>query len=298
MRIPNFQNLIAKSSSGSQFLVTSAWFIFQRRLISEVFGDFRNRHAFTIYLYLCKHFDYSTRKTSRCIDTIHKDLKYVTASANNRPKYSSRARNALTWLEKEGFIERVNSHKQQWYRSTILVAPDYHINQKQFYPCGELTFEFEELKEHNQGCIMIPKSAIAESMLADTTLAKRKWTVRKLKTLLLLYAYCWLEYYGGIDPRIVSIDSQGSVKLNPGFCYALKSSPVDVTKTVISLIKDGQFQPVRCLFENGIYMGDVGTYQSSKQTKVIEQIVLRPTHLIKHKVDADVMKMKKGCLIL
>ncbi|MFD2370620.1 hypothetical protein ACFSO0_11830 [Brevibacillus sp. GCM10020057] len=292
MQIPNFQSYFRNTGAGNKIILSPSWFPFQRQILSEVYGDFKDRDAFVIYLYLCKHFDYTSKKTYRCIDTIHKDLKYNLPTAH-RPKYSRKVQNALAWLEREGFIKRV-SGKQQWFRSTILVAPDYHYGQQKFYSCHELNFDFDELKAHNKGYIMVPKTVLTEKMLADTTLAKRQWTITKLKTILLLYAYCWLEFYGGIDPRIVQIDQQGKVDLNPGFCYALKGSTTVISRTVISLIKDGLFIPVRCWFEEGIYTGDVGTYQPNSNAKVVERIVLRPTHLILHQVETDVMKSKKG----
>src|SRR5690606_39058895 len=156
----------------------------------------------------------------------------------------------------------------------------------------QIHYEINEMKDHFQGYIMVPKTAIKDSYLADTTYAKRKWTKRKLKTLLLLYAYCWIEYYGGIDPQTVQIDQQGNLTPSERFCMALKSSQYQVEQTLISLIKEGLFQPVQCVFEDGIYMGDVGTYHPDPHANI--QIVLRPVHLIEHKLRSELMQNKKG----
>ncbi|MCM3623997.1 hypothetical protein M4D70_17360 [Brevibacillus borstelensis] len=295
-QIPNFQPLLKQSSSGNQFEVHQQWFIIQRKIISEVYGEFDSLHTFKIYLYLCKYYNFNSGRTERTKNRINNDLKYTKTSANGKPKYPMNVRRSLEWLEKTGFIKRVSSDTQSWYRSKILVAPDYHPAKKQFFACPELQLDFQNLKDHNQGYIRLPQKAIKDSMLANTTLAKREWTERKLKTLILLYAHCWLEYFGGIDPAVVAIDPNGAITLDEGFCYTLKRSTKDITKTVISLIKDGLFQPVRCLFEDGIYTGDVGTYHPTAKT--IERVVLRPTHLISSTVESEAMKNKKGKIIL
>ncbi|MFI8713225.1 hypothetical protein [Brevibacillus brevis] len=294
--IPNFQSLLKKNSSGSQFEAHQQWFIVQRKIISEVYGEFDNLHAFKIYLYLCKYYNFNIGRTKRTKKRINNTLKYTKITANGKPTYSMNVRRSLEWLEKTGFIENVGSNTRRWFRSKILVAPDYHPVKKQFFPCPEFQLGFQQLKDHNQGYIRIPRKAIKNSMLANTTLAKRKWTERKLKTLILLYAHCWIEYFGGIDPTVVAIDSNGTITLDEGFCYALKRSTKEITKTVISLIKDGLFQPVHCLFEDGIYNGDVGTYHPTAKT--IERVVLRPTHLISSTVESEAMKNKKGKIIL
>ncbi|MED3499263.1 hypothetical protein P4479_12515 [Brevibacillus agri] len=295
-QIPNFQSLLKKSSSGNQFEVHHKWFIIQRKIISEVYGEFDSLHAFKIYLYLCKYYNFNKGRTRRSKKRINNDLKYTKKSANGKPKYSMKVRRALEWLEKTGFIEKVSSDTKRWYRSKILVAPDYHPVKKQFFACREIQLDFQQLKDHNQGYIRIPQDAIKDSMLANTTLAKREWTERKLKTLILLYAHCWIEYFGGIDPAIVAIDPNGNITLDEGFCYALKGSKKEITKAVISLIKDGLFQPVRCLFKDEIYIGDAGTYQSTAKT--IERVVLRPTYLIQSTVESEAMMNKKGKIIL
>jgi hypothetical protein len=286
--------MLIDTKSGGQFEASAKWFAFQRKIISEVYGEFKDIHSFKIYLYLCRHYDSDISVVRKNKAKINKELQYVKV-VKGKHKYSAKVRNSLNWLEQNGFIERVSSHKQKWYRSKIRVAPDYNFKTKQFMPCDEFTFDLKELKEHMHGYIMIPFDAIKkQSMLANTSLAKRNWTKRKLQAFLLLYGYCWLEFYGGIDPDTVQIDSQGNITLSPRFCYALKSSLKDATKTIVSLIKDGKFKPVECWFEDGVYMGDIGTYKPKRKSNTVKRIVLRPQHLISHKLNSKAMQLKRG----
>lgn len=293
MKIPDFQTLLQHTRTNGQFEISTSWFIFQRKIISEVYGDFKDRDAFTIYLYLCKHYRIKNDIVLKSKRKINEHLRYV-KKVNGKIKYSAKVKRSLEWLEKEGFIERISNHKQKWYRSRILVAPDFDVATQQFVHFDQFGLELGNLKDKSVGYIMLPDEAIKHSMLANTTLAKRGWTMRKLKTLLLLYAYCWLEFYGGIDPNTVIIDRQGHITVNPRFCYALRSSPQQAIKTVLSLIKLGLFKPVECLFEEGVYMGDIGTY--TPKSSSTSKIVLRPKYLLQHRLTSDSMKIKKGAL--
>lgn len=292
MIIPDFQQLITQTSQPGQFKLSSEWFIFQRKIISEVYGDFKNLDTFKIYLYLCKHYDMKSKVTRRNKTRITKDLKYAVQSLGGPPVYSNVVQNSLDWLEQEKFIICVSGNKHNVYRSSVLVAPDFHFQKQKFVPCDKFKLKFNELKGHYQGYIMLPQSAITNSALTNTTYARRYWTDRKLKVLLLLYAYCWPEYYGGIDPQTVSVDKQGNLSLSHRFCFALQNSQTAIEKSVISLIKRGYFKPVECVFEDGMYVGDVGTFNQSSHS--LTETVLRPTHLIEHVLSSEIMKQKKG----
>lgn len=291
MIIPDFQQLITQTSQPGQFKLSPEWFIFQRKIISEVYGDFKNLDAFKIYLYLCKHYNMKSGVTRRCKARINKDLNYAFQSPSGSQIYSKKVKDSLDWLEKEKFISRINSTV---YRSSVLVAPDYNIQKQKFVPCDDFEFKYDDLKGHYQGYTMVPKRAIKEYALSNTTYAKRWWGERPLKTLLLLYAYCWPEYYGGIDPQTVSVNKQGNLSLSHRFCFALQNSQTAIEKSVISLIKRGYFKPVECVFEDGMYVGDVGTLNQSSHS--LTEIVLRPTHLIEHVLSSEIMKQKKGCM--
>lgn len=296
MIIPKFQSMLLTTQSGGQFKTSDRWFTFQRKIISEVYGEFKDIDTLKIYLYLCKHYDSDFGMVRKNKQKINEELRYV-KKVSGKITYSAKVRSSLEWLEQEGFIERVSSHKQKWYRSKILVAPDYNMKTKQFKPCDEFAVDIGELKEHKHGYVMVPFQVIKNnSMLANTNLAKRTWTKRRLKAFLLLYGYCWLEFYGGIDPDTVQIDAQGNLTLSPRFCYALKSSHNDAVRTVVSLIKEGLFIPVECLFENGVYMGDRGTYTPDANSNTLKRVILRPQYLVAHKLNSAVMKLKKGSI--
>jgi len=295
MQIPDFQRRLSATSAGGAFKASGKWFIFQRKIISEVYGRFKGRDAFNIYLYLCKHYDLRKKVTNKSVEKINGELQYSTGKTT----YSKKVGDSLKWLEAEGFIEVIRTHKQQRFLSRIRVAPDFHFNRQNFVKNDQSNLELGWMKGHKHGYIMLPYDVMAHTMLADTVTAKKEWTIRRLQTLILLYAYCWLEFYGGIDPDCVTIDLQGKLSLGSRFCLALKCSNAEAIKTVISLIKDDHFKPVECWFEkdifgDDIYMGDVGTYTPAPATNAVRKIVLRPTWLIKPKLESEVIKIKKG----
>lgn len=203
---------------------------------------------------------------------------------------------ALNWLEQKGFIRRTNSNKNQSFQCKILPAPDFHPGINDFIECTNVHYNLNSLKANNHGFIMVPTAAFDDTILMKSPSVRKIWTDRKLKTLLLLYAHCWLEYFGGIDPNIVSIDSNGTMSLYEGFCYNLKSSEKQVGNVIIWLVSNGFLKPVECYFERGVYYGDVGCCPPPQQYEI--KIVLRPYYLIQHKIESDLMKTKRGRLIL
>lgn len=301
MQINNFKSLLAHNNSDQQFIITEDFFIFQRKILFDVYGDFAGQsHAFRIYLYLCRHVDKRFRKCIKTRQDINIELKYkqsLPPGVTKLPNYSKVVDNALDWLERNYFIQRTSGHRQP-YQVKILVAPDYHPVKKSYHSCADIKLSSGGLKNSNTGYIMVPNASVENDILNNKPSTRQKWPIRRLKTLLLLHGHCWLEYFGGIDPHIVSIDEQNeTIELDEGFCYNVKGSINDITDTVLELIYEGLFIPVKCLFANDIYFGDAGQCNPPQNAKVEEKIILRPKHLVKKPVHAKTMKIKWGRML-
>lgn len=289
MQIPNFNTVLKHDNISGDFDVTSSrYFLFQRKIITDIYGNFPDAVTFKLYLYLCKHFNSSIGVTS----------KYKTAIMNDLNLSNYKLTQSLNWLESNHFIKRTNSNSHQAYQTKILTAPNYNIQTKDFISCEHIPFRCTTLKSINNGYIMLPETAISKEMLENNASSMRKWSLQKVKTVLRLYAYCWLEYFGGIDPEIVKIDSNGNVSVDDGFCYDLKMSKDKVIDTIVWLINEKLFIPVVCIFNLGIYEGDKASINSSQHNAGHKRIVLRPYYLIPHTVTSDDMKKKKGRLIV
>lgn len=256
---------------------TDGYFVVQRKIISDVYKDM-DPYIFKLYLYLCKNVDIKYKKVKKAKTEMMKDLNFKRYYVD---KY-------IDWLHKNYFIQRTNANKHQMYQTKILTAPDYDPYTQTFYSCKDIQSDLGNLKNHNHGYIMLPHTAIKDAMLINKS---RYWGQMRMKTWLLLYAHCWLQFFGGIDPDKVSIDQNGYVSLNKGFSYNLKSSLDSVIKVIIKFIKDGFLKPVRCIYQRGIYKGDYGLVTKDKYDE--ERIVLRPYYLRSKKVEKLYLEGRK-----
>jgi len=297
-QIQNLSTLLIQNNAGQQFDIQSQWFMFQRKIVSEIYPDFPNPDTLRIYLYLCKHFDHSVKRCKKSKEAISLDLNYaqMAPGALRLTNYPPEVDAALTWLEDKHFIVRTNRSKHQSYQCRILPVPDYLPGLKDFIGLTNVKYEWDSLKNNNHGYIMVPSKAFDNTILNNSTSVRKKWTDRRLKTLLMLYAHCWLEYFGGVDPRIVSIDSAGTLKLYEGFYYSLKSSEKQVANVIEWFILNGLLKPIKCYYVRDVYFGDVGGCQPP-QNHVIK-VILRPYYIIQHKLEADIMSSKKSRMIL
>lgn len=305
VKIPKFKSLLAQNQTqlplSQQFSFTDDFFIFQRKILSDIYDDFLgNRDEFRIYLYMCRHVDRHIRKCIKSKEAMNIELEYkqFPIGQNKLSNYSKKVDNALDWLEANHFIQNTNTRLRQPYQAKILVAPDYHPMKKKYYSCDDITFDTGGLKDSNSGYIMVPNDAVQNDMLKNKPGVRQKWSLRRLKTTLLLHGACWLEYFGGIDPRIVEIDEWSeTLRLDEGFCYNLKSTVDAISKNVISLMNEGLFIPVRCLFVDNVYYGDAGYCSPPANKQVEEKIILRPKHLVRKPVHKKTMQTKWGNMI-
>lgn len=306
VKISNFKLLVAQNravlQSSQQFSVADdGFFIFQRKIISDIYDGFSGHgDEFRIYLYMCRHVDKHFRKCIKSKEAMNIELEYsqLPAGQSKLPIYSKKVDDALEWLETNDFIQNTNTKLRQPYQAKILVAPDYHPLKKRYYSCDDIKYSSIGLKDSNSGYIMVPNDAVQNDMLKNKPGARQKWTLRRLKTMLLLHGFCWLEYFGGIDPNIVEIDELNeTLALDAGFCYNLKGTVDDISKNVISLMNEGLFVPVRCMFVDNVYYGDVGYCSPPANKHVQEKIVLRPKHLVRKSVHKVTMQMKWGNMI-
>jgi hypothetical protein len=299
VQIQNLSTFLVKNNAGPQFDIQPQWFMVQRKIISEVYPDFPDPDTFRIYLYLCKHFDHSDKRCKRSKERICIDLDYAIKQpgALRLMNYPREVNFALAWLENNKFIRRTNSNSHQPFQCEILTAPDFVPGINAFIGLTNVNYEWYSLKDSNHGYVMAPNKAFDDRILKKSLSVRKTWTNRKLKTLLMLYAHTWLEYFGGVDPDIVSIDSSGMLIISEWFCCNLKSSEKQVGDVIVWLVSRGLLKPVECYFVHDVYYGDVGRCSPPAQTYDIK-IVLRPYYLIQHKIESDLMKLKKGRMIL
>lgn len=306
MKIKNFKSLLAQNRAGAQgtpqfVLKEKDFFIFQRKLISDIYDDFSGKgDEFRLYLYMCRHVDKNFNKCIKSKEAMNIELEYshLPAGKTKLSNYSKRVDHALNWLESNHFIQNTNTKPRQPYQAKVLVAPDYHPIKKSYYSCDNVEFSTSGLKVSNNGYIMVPNDAVQKDMLKNKPGVRQKWSLRRLKTMILLHGHCWIEFFGGIDPRIVNIDKVNkTLSLDDGFCYNLKGTKNAISAVVISLINDGLFVPVRCLFVNNVYYGDVGYCIPPANNIAEEKIILRPKHLVLKAVHKKVMQAKRGNMI-
>ncbi|MCZ8540279.1 hypothetical protein [Psychrobacillus psychrodurans] len=262
-------------------------FIVQRKIFSDIYPDFPDSIIFKVYIYLCKAVDWKYRKVKTAKSVIRRDLSL------SRTKLE----NALIWLESNFFIKRTNTNTKQMYQAKILTAPDYDPINKLFVSCEDISTHTSSFKKRNQGYIMIPSDAITNEMLENKASSNRKWTKSKITVLLMLYAHCWLEYFGGVNPEVVKLDMNGNViGIKPSFYFTLVKNEKNIVKIIEELMKLQMVKTVPVYFYNGVYFGDqaMTTFRQGYENHV----VLRPFHLSSKKVNKPLMDFKRAAMIL
>ncbi|CAM4092324.1 hypothetical protein [Saccharibacillus endophyticus] len=285
---------IQTSKSSSNFIWDRQWFMYQRILISEIYPDFPNDDVLRIYLFLCKHIDQKSGKAKVTKSSINKRLHYTKQTNPNAHRYLLAVNQSLKWLEDKGFIRQTNLRKRTWYECKILKAPDFRSIQDYRQPSFAIS-NWYTLKNENRGYSMIPKSLFSDRKLSSTSANRKIWTNGVLKTLLILYAHNWLEYYGGIDPKILEVDTRGRAVPSDWLCCNLKATKKDVKTWIRFLRKKKLLQSVECYFENNIYYGDVLCCPPPSKYDIKK--IFRPTYLIAHQLDSDSMKNKKARML-
>ncbi|TBL69784.1 hypothetical protein [Paenibacillus thalictri] len=281
------------------FEVVKQWFTFQRKVLFDLYGNFfDDKDRFRIYLYLCKFYSVKDNLSMLSKQKINVDLGYATLAANSTKlnNYSPIVDAVLDSLEAEHFIQRRGISIRSSFRCSLLTAPDYNPQTQKFTSNADIPCNHANLKGINHGFIMVPTKAVTKERLRNTPGTRQTWNDRRLKFLLMLYAHCHIEYFGGIDKRIVSINPAGKMSLDEGFCYNLNVSPSAALTTMEWLLRKGEFVPVRCYFLRGVYYGDVGKCKPNPDLK--EHIILRPKYLIKHTFDSLEMKKIKGRMFI
>ncbi|GEL78680.1 hypothetical protein [Tenuibacillus multivorans] len=204
---------------------------------------------------------------------------------------------SLQWLEKHHFLKRTNTHKQQMYQAELLPVPDYNPFTKVYEPIEDIRFDTRELKDRIQGYVMIPADAINNRMLIDDYHINKMWNYQNLKVLIMLYAHCWLGYFGGINPDTVHIEENlNDLSVHPSLCYNLKKTEHQVKKSIRRLLKIDYFKIVQVTFIKGKYVGDTEIVGQPDHSTT--KYVLRHYYLADKKVNHKHLREKKGLIII
>lgn len=284
----NLANFPINNLKHKQFNISAnGQFIVQRKIFSDIYPDFPDLIVFKLYIYLCKSYQWKYQRINKAKSEMQKELRLSRNELNN----------ALDWLDNHYFIERTNNHKQQMYQAKLLTAPDYNPFTNTYVSCKDIPFYTTALKDRNQGYIMIPADAITNEMLNNTATATRTWTYSRLKVYLLLYAHCWLEYFGGVNPNTVHLDHSYNIKsIDKAFYFNAKKSEHQTINIIDGLVSMNLFRIVNASFKNGVYLGD--TALVPKRSGQVTHAILRPYYLAGKKVYDEKLDNKRGWMIL
>ncbi len=257
-------------------IISDKQFIVQTKLFSKVSLGFPDENIFKVYLYLCRNYDwkYETMHTAKSV--IQRELNINTRALTR----------ALDWLENNYFIQRTNANIHQMYQAKILIAPDFDERTNRYIGYSE-SINTSKLKKLQEGYASIPNDVLSNTCLSVTTKGIG-WKEAKIRTLVMLYSHCWMEYFGGVNPDVISMNSLGKVtKINPSFYYSLAMTETEAIRNINSLINDGLFEPVKVWFEQKYhqhtYLGDDGYVNPFGNSNAM--LVLRPKYISKFKVE-------------
>jgi len=257
-------------------IISDRQFIVQTKIFSEVFPGFPDENTLKVYLYICRNYDwkYETMHTAKSV--IRKELNINTRALTR----------ALDWLEKHYFIQRTNANVHQMYQAKVLNAPDFDERTNSYIGYSESIKTFK-LKQFQEGYASIPNDVLSNTYLSVPPKGSG-WKEGKIRVLVMLYSHCWLEYFGGINPDVVSMNSSSKVtKIDPSFYYSLKMTKTEAIRNINSLIKDGLFEPVKVWLEQKYhqhtYLGDYGCINPSVNSNSV--FVLRPRYISSFKLE-------------
>lgn len=285
MHIP-IKTLTLQNPVHFHFNYSNGQFNVQRKIFSDIYPRFPDVLTLKVYIYLCKAEGGKFKKVTTAKSVIQKNLHLKRTELNN----------ALLWLESNFFIKRTNTNNKQMYQAKILTAPDYCPANNVFISCEEISTHTKTFKMRNQGYIMIPSDAVTNEMLKNTASSRRKWTFSKLSVFLMLYAHCWLDYFGGVNPEVIELDTNHNItRIEPSFHFALKESEKKIINIVEELMNMQLVKAVPVYFQQGVYIGDQAKKSFRKDYK--QNIVLRPFHLSLKKMNS-IMVDKRRFMIL
>lgn len=266
-------------------IVTERQFIVQTKLFSEMFPKFPNENTLKVYLYICKNYDWK-------VDNMHTAKSVIQNNLNVSYRELTRI---LNWLEDNHFIQRCNFNKHQMYQTKLLIVPDFNHGTNKYIGYTESISTFK-LKQLQEGYASIPNDVLSDYYLSVATI-ENAWKEDKIVALIMLYRYCWLDYFGGVDPKIISMNTSGEVtSIDPSFYFSLHMTEKEAIKNINHLIKGGLFQPVKVWFEKKYHQNTyVGDYDCINPTSGLSKVfVLRPKYISKFKAEKIHKLIKEG----
>lgn len=259
-----------------QHVISPRQFVVQTKLFSEVYPKFPDENTLKVYLYICRNYDWQVGNMHTAKTVIQSDLDIG---------YRELTR-ILRWLEENYFIQRCNPNKHQMYQTKILIAPDFDDSSNQYIGYSE-SINTYKLKQLQGGYASIPNDVLSNTYLSDTA-KDGGWGEDKIRILIMLYSHCWLEYFGGVNPDIISMNSTGKV-ITVSSClhYSLNMTEREAIRNINQLIDDGFFKPVNVWFEKkyhqNTYVGDSDCVNPTN--KLNRLFVLRPKYISKSKFE-------------
>lgn len=297
-KIKNFSSLLVNNNSTIQhFELSSAMFIFPRKVISSAYGDFPDDNTFKIYIYLNRECSIERIGINKYGDIFVGKDKIVRELAMTQ--YS--VDHAIDWLEQNFFVLKTGTKKGKADLRKVLIAPDYDELSHNYIGLSNIDREVQQMKNFNAGFIKLPKEVLNNTVLSNSSTTLRRflptrpiwrqahWDTRKLKILIQLYSHCWFKYYGGIDPSVISItyDHNTNVAVlqaSASFCATLQENNAEIERTIEFFIRAGLLKIVQVSYLNTGF-GEVRyekDLQSSTQLgpKEKARFVLRPKFMI------------------
>jgi hypothetical protein len=252
----------------------------ERILISDTYPYLKDS-TLRVYLLLCRQVGFSKNATSfMAATTMAKEL--------NVTEY--RVYKELNWLEEHRFIKKVGKRGRA-DKYIVLTIPDYCKGA--YYSNEHIIRSRFELKQNNRGYIEMPVDFLQGRVLNS----KKTWTDKTLLIMMKLYQYYWLDVYGGVYPKMVTVDTNQQLKVSDSFCYEVGSTPKQAIKKIETLIKqkylyfiDGVYRRnINSYIEEYQFVGDVGKVKMKPGDKTLT--LLRPRIITQKNIEKAVTRL-------
>lgn len=261
--------------------VSSNTFMVDRMVFTEYYPEMKG-DILRVYLLMCRVVGFKNTTFFVGRDEVAKEVNLTMHYVNQ----------AIDFLEKNYFIKRVGKVGRA-NEYMILTVPLYDSFTKTYISREYMPRTRHDLKDTLNGYTEMPVEVFKGSILRDSQL----WSDRKIKTLMMLYSYHFIDMFGGVDPSVIH-GTSNTLFIDEYVVHQIGCHKNELKKTIHILIRESYANKIETVYRENLnscllekqYIGDL--------THVIQQpgddivTVIRMKHIPDQKLKNAIIRTK------
>lgn len=204
-----------------QIRTSSNTFMVDRMVFTNHYPELKGDNL-RVYLLMCRAVGFNSTFFMG-VNVIEKEVNLSTHHVNK----------ALMFLENNFFIKKCGKVGRA-NKYVVLTVPLYDSATKSYISRESIPRTRYDLKDFMNGYSEMPIEIMKGSILKDKTL----WTDRKIKVLMMMYSYHYIDMFGGVDSAVM-YGTISSIFVDDFIAHQIGCHTNDVKKTIQTLIRDG-----------------------------------------------------------